>query len=397
MIARHSLNRKPWLMGLALLLILSMSSCASSSNQNNQPIFLPTPIPPTYSSPVPGLRPFIDTWDNIHTFQTFDYNISDPLSLASHYDFVWGAQLNHVAAFRSGNPNISISFYIPFDRDWGEFPDSGTRHDLNYWQTNHPDWVLYQCDRVTPAYTTGYPNVPLDFTNPAVVSWQVRTYAQPASVNGYDALAVDNIVMSNSFGACGVYKNGQWVQLFSGQQDDPRWRAGVINWLKQMQQALHHLQHPLALVANFYVGNLSFTDPQVQQLASYSDGLLDEDGFTRSGNGYLTGSNWVQRVQFMESVQQQNKPYYIIDLVPSVDQDEVQWSLASYLMGKEHASALFISMPGGYGTDHLYEEYAAQIGSPIGPMYQEQNVYFRNYNRGLSIVNPSATDTYAVT
>ena len=44
------------------------------------------------------------------------------------------------------------------------------------------------------------------------------------------------------FGACGVYINGQWVQRYTGQLDDPRWRIDIINWLTWMQQALHHLR-----------------------------------------------------------------------------------------------------------------------------------------------------------
>jgi Hypothetical glycosyl hydrolase family 15 len=393
-LSRESLPR--WFIGIALLVVFT--GCASSSNGGYQQLHstaISASDPHSYSKP--GGRPFIDTWDNIHTFQTFDYHISHPSTNANGYDFVWGAGLGHVAGFRSANPNIFLTFYIPFNRDWGTFPVSTTLHSLAYWQANHPDWILYKCDRVTPAYTSSSPIVPLDFTNPAVLFWQIQTYAQPASVNGYDGLAVDNIVLPNFSGACGAYRNGHWVQHFSGRLDDPQWRAAIINWLKQMQQALHHLQRPLALIANFYIGNVSFTDPQIQQLATYSDGLLDEDGFTLSGKGYLTDDQWVQRVQFMESVQRQQKPYYIIDLFPSVGQAQIQWALASYLMGKEHAAALFISMPGGYGNEHLYNEYFAQIGAPSNSMYQAQNVYFRNYSHGLSIINPSATNTYTVT
>jgi len=71
--------------------------------------------------------PFIDTWNNIHLFQSFDYKISDPTAVANCDDFVWGAELDHVAAIRRGNPNM-----------------------------------------------------PLDFANPALLSWQIQTYAQPA-------------------------------------------------------------------------------------------------------------------------------------------------------------------------------------------------------------------------
>src|SRR5216683_911074 len=329
-----------WLAGLLLLLIFS-----SCTPLNSSPGMTP--------GNTPRIDPLVDTWNNIHLFLSFDYKISNPAAVASHYDFVWGASVGGVAAFRSGNPNIFISYYMPFHRDNGTFSNSGAYHDLAYWKTVHSDWVLYKCDRVTPAYEFGNPNMPLDFANPAVLSWQIQTYAQPASESGYDGIAADNVDLQNQFGACGVYINGQWVQRYTGQLDDPRWRTDVINWLTQMQQALHHLRQPLALIPNFSIDGLSPSDPLTQQVISHIDGLEDEEGFTRYGDGYLTG--------------------------------------------KEHSAALFTSTIQGYGADLRYDEYNIQIGSPKGPMYQTQNVYMRDYSHGLSIVNPSATDSYMVT
>ncbi len=52
-------------------------------------------------------------------------------------------------------------------------------HDLSYREAVHPDWILYKRDRVTPAYEFDNPNMPLDFANPALESWQIQTYALP--------------------------------------------------------------------------------------------------------------------------------------------------------------------------------------------------------------------------
>jgi len=383
----HPLNsqRLPyWLAGLVLLLIFS--SCTPCYSRSE-----------TTSDDTPSTRPFVDTWNNIHLFLTFDYNISDPAAVANHYDFVWGAEVDHVAAIRAGNPNIFISYYIPFNRDQGTFSSSRAYHDLAYWQAVHPDWILYKCDRVTPAYEFGDPNIPLDFANPALLSWQVQTYAQPASKSGYDGIAADNVNLQNQFGACGVYINGQWVQRYTGENDDPRWRTDVINWLTWMQQALHHLRHPLALIPNFSINDLSPSDPLIQQVVSHINGLVDEEGFTSYGDGYLTGSAWLQRIQLIESIQKQHKPYYIINQLPSVSRAEIQWVVASYLMGKEHSAALFISIGQHYGGDLRDNAYDAQIGSPTDLMYQTQGVYMRDYSHGLSIVNPSESGSYTVT
>ena len=392
---------------IALIFLLLFSACGPSrtlnyqSSDTNSTHGTQLAPMPTISGTAPPIAPemghFIDTWNNIHSFLTFDYNISNAATVAKHYDFVWGASVNHIVAFRSSNPHIFLTYYLPFNRDHGTFSTSGEARSLSYWKTFHPDWILYQCDRVTPAYEFGDPNIPLDFANPAFVAWQIQTYALPASMRGYDGIAADNVDLHNLFGACGVYKNGQWVQRYTGQDSDPQWNADVITWLTRMQQALHQLRHPLALIPNTTLSNLSPTDPLVQQYLSHVDGILDEQGFTRAGDGYQTGSDWVQTIQLIESMQLQNKPYYIINQFPSVSHADIQWAVASYLMCKEHRTALFISTIQGYGNGLWYNEYNVQIGNPTGPMYQTQNVYERDYSHGLSIVNPSPTESYIVT
>jgi len=90
--------------------------------------------------------------------------------------------------------------------------------------------------------------------------------------------------LQNQFGACGVYIKRQWVQRYTGEYNDPRWRTDVINWLARMRQALHRLRHPLALIPNFSIDGLSASDPLMQQVVSHIDGIEDEEGFTRYGD-----------------------------------------------------------------------------------------------------------------
>lgn len=413
---RPVLKQRFSLLSAALCILVLVSGCALPGSQS-QPGQGQTPaaVTPTVvscgntscvQSPVPGIRPFIDTWNNIHLFQSFDYDIDNPTAIARYYDFIWGATPSRVSAFRSANPNILLSYYIPFNRDNGTFSNTelGKQHDLGYWKAQHPDWILYQCDRTTPAFEYGDPNIPFDFSNPAVVAWQVQTYAQPASQNGYDAIAADNVNLENLFGACGFYKNGQWVQRYTGKVDDPQWRADVVTWLTRMQAALHSLSHPLALIPNLgLAGGDPASDKTVQQVVSHVDGILDEGGFTNYGQGYVTGTNWTQLVQFIKSVQQQVKPFYIVNQFDSnaLSHEQIQWALASYLLAKGRLASVFITTTvngvQGYGADRRRPEYSAPIGSPRSEIYQDQNVYWRDYSNGLVVVNPSNTNSYTVT
>ena len=340
---------------------------------------------------------YADTWNNIHPFLMFDGLIPNPAQIAPNYDFVSSAKWYNINQYSSTNPGMFLTYYIPFHRDNGTFTDSQALLSLNQWKAIHPDWILYKCDRKTPAYEFGDPAIPFDFSNPSVINYQVQTYAVPASQSGYNGITADNVNMENLFGACGTYQNGKWVQRYNGTHDDPRWQTDVVNWVTQMQLALHNLPHPLALIPNLGFGHaLTPTSASIQQIISHSDGILDEAGFTLYGTGYLTDQYWSQAIQLSNSVQSQGKPIYFVNNFSTLNQANMQWALASYLIAKGHYCEIYISQTQDYGKASWFNEYNAKIGAPTGSMFASQGVYWRNYSNGLSIVNPSSKSTYQV-
>lgn len=405
-----------------LLLLLVLAGCGSalpSKGENVVTVITPpvTPAVPTVAaipvckqaiclgpSPAPGIRKYIDTFNNIHAAQIFTYNMTNPAQYAKNYDFVWGADPGSVAALRAANPNIFLTYYMTLNRDTGIFGNQDQRQSLSYWKAAHPDWILYKCDRTTPAYEIGDNTVtPFDMTNNDFINWQVQTYAVPASENGYDAIAADNLNLDNAFGACGFYHNGQWVQRYTGQDNDPQWEKDMLYWVTQMQAKLHALPHPLALIPNLGIfqsnSTVSLANDQIlQQITDHVDGFLDESSFTKYGDGYVTGNDWVNLVQLIQQVQKKNKPYYLLDEFPSqnLSQSDSEWAISSYLMAKEHLSALFYCPPQKYGDYLNHPEYNAPIGMPISDMFQDQGVYWRLYSNGAVLVNNSASQSVTV-
>jgi hypothetical protein len=322
-----------------------------------------------------------DTYDGIHYFQTFDSDVTDVATEASHTVFVWGSEQSIPAYRASSNPKIVLSYYMP----WAY--DQDASHDLAYWKNLHPDWILYACDKTTPAYYSGTTNMPLDVSNPAVVAWQVQTVATPASSNGYDMIAADEFQLGG-WGGCGVYQNGQWKQLYSAGTGDPKADADAVAWTKAFRDALHALPHPMGLIPNFQLGGTSPTDPNVLGVVAGTDGILDECSFTQCSSGHASGQDWLDLVSFAEYVQQQGKAYMAINEVTTVTDAEVEWALASYLMSKEHASGVFVSGVQQYGSDLWRSEYAAVIGAPCGAMQSTQGAYARTFKQGIAIANP---------
>jgi hypothetical protein len=229
--------------------------------------------------------------EGIHAFLTFDSK-ADPSSIAAYaesIDYVWGASESHVKAWRaSKNPDVVLSKYIPFTRDptphvTGTGPAAS---GLPWWQANKPELVLYQCDKKTPAWECfagegcAHVSVPLDLTNPLTLEYQMSAAVMPAVKAGYNAIALDNYDVHNTWGACGAFKgpNKTWVQLYDARnpKDDPKYTDDVLAWTHQAVSAMH--AHGLLVIPNFSELKLSSADALA--VANATDGILAEGGFT---------------------------------------------------------------------------------------------------------------------
>lgn len=335
--------------------------------------------------------PFSDTSTAIHAFLTFDYRIAATQipAIAPRTDFVWGSDGGRVGAWHAANPHTVVSYYIPSNQD-----PSG--HALSYWQTNHPDWVLYQCDQKTPATVPGYANVDLDVSNPAVQAFQLGII-KDAAAQGFDAIAFDLYALVNYRHACGVWRNGQWVQLYTGAVNDPKYAADLLGWLHAMYTAMHALPKPMYLVPN-YVLDVDPNSPEAAQLIANVDAVLDEEAFGNYG-AWTTDARWVARMQFLDALQKAGKEALPVGGFPTVDSAAVQWSLASYLMLKQEHAALFVASSSGaqYGQDDWHPEYNADLGAACGPRSAQGGAWVRAFAKGRALVNPSSTATVNVT
>ena len=338
-----------------------------------------------------------DTWDGIHANQHLDFYVSDLQAKADahRYDLVWGS--NKPWAWQSGNSKIVTSWYMPFNAD------GTSSHDLNWWKSFHPDWVLYKCNKVTPAWPSGLKNIPLDISNPAVRSWQLSTYSPKAEDGKYSAMAFDLVSLNNADAGCGVWINGVWHQRFSGQKIDSVYSQAVLGWFNNARTYLHGLQRPLLIGANTVPESRSLGDGQEIELLKDLDYLNDEDSFTMYGNGYVSSVDFVKIVGWMKYYQSSiGRPWIVDDKWNSqiLSPQEFGWALSTYLMGKYHASSIFIDHLPGYGYEYWHPEYNAAIGYPCADMYADnahQGVYFRKFSGGLALVNSSSSKDYLVT
>jgi hypothetical protein len=307
-------------------------------------------------------------------------------------------------------PTIYAGRYFPVDRQPDTRYNAGAQ-PLSWFLANHPDWLEYRCDRSSVAYEFGQTtDIPLDTSNPAVISWLQETFYAPAAASGYGHLDFDNFQMSNagswSGQRCGHWTGAPgasaWVAQYTGTSDDPNYRANEIAMAQHLQGWLHTRYPRVAFAANFSYDNAY--PAESDSLMSHVDLLFDEQGFTNPNGGSpyrYTGAAWAAKAQHTWSFISAGHGWQDINqfgvALSALSNVEKQWALANYLLLKNNASWIYICGPQEYGTLLMVPEYAAQIGSPTDTYHQSQGVYVRHFTHGLALVNPSATTSYTVT
>jgi hypothetical protein len=369
-----------------------------------QPIHTPTTIWTADNASFPGLA---DTTDNIHIGLPFDFN-TNPTAMAGKIDVVWGTSWA-----KSLPGNIYGFFYIPYDRDedTSYYPAA---HNVTWYKANHPDWIEYKCDRSTVAYEFGNGNsVPLDITNPAVISYIEGTYIETAlrPGSGYQGIGFDNLDLENAGEwtgqRCGHYTtNGTWVQQFNGTANDATYRQSILTWAQQIHTFIHtHFPNAVMAVNFSYDPNFSSDS---NKLSNYVDFYVDEQGFTNGNNAsptnpsawYFTDATWSGKMNWIQNALSLRRGFLSVNQEPvsfaNVTNNQAQWALANYLLMKNNASFVYICGVQQYGYSFLRSEYSAQIGSPVNAMYQKQGIYLRDFTNGMAIVNPSSSTAYTV-
>eukprot|EP00026_Physarum_polycephalum_P005315 Phypoly_transcript_05347.p1 GENE.Phypoly_transcript_05347~~Phypoly_transcript_05347.p1 ORF type:complete len:585 (+),score=78.29 Phypoly_transcript_05347:175-1929(+) len=331
-------------------------------------------------------RGFPDTTNGFHWFLVFD----TPILLANvsidavPYDLVWGASDRIIPMYRASNPNIILSLYIPWARD------NDVNQTIDYWNSVHPDWVLYKCDKVTPAYGAGDLHVPLDISNPDVIEWQITKYVNMTKVFGYDGIAADNFALGNSISGCGIWKDGVWIQKYNGVWNDPNYTNDALNWLSQFYSKLQQQAPDVSFGINFSLNGASPTDPTVLAVTEHVDYVVDEAGYTNWGFGLPTPNSWDDISTWIVNIQAQGKHYFGINEFAELTPKAKEFGMASYLMSKNDQSSMVCTIIQGYGSETKMPEYdALNIGSPLGPRASSKGLFTRQYSNGLALANPT--------
>jgi hypothetical protein len=328
---------------------------------------------------------FPQTPSDIHLEMVF--NSSGTLSQETgNVDLVWGSFTPNQP------PGMYNSFYIPIPVD----DPSGASQDISWYQANHPDWLEYECDQTTLAFTYGDTDrAPLDFSNPAVRAFQWSNWIDPALAQGYQSIAVDEADLLNDFHRCGHFDlSHHWVAQYTGNATDSAFTRDMLRWTKLTLKHIHAQTATATMQLNAPY-NLSASDADNKTLMATTDLLFDERGFTNFGvsPAVPTPDQWQTFVDQIDYLQSKRICYMTNGEEPDTDitPAERQWAIANYLLVRDNCTYMYMTGPGQYGDLVLFPEYKIVIGKPTGDKFQTQGIWERTYAKGLTLVNPYNT------
>lgn len=313
-------------------------------------------------------------------------------------------------------PGVQASYVLGAYRDY-------YNHDLAWFQHNHPDWVLYHQDRKTLA-GVGDPDangeIVMDISNPAVQEYQFQILKGFLDA-GWTRVGFDNVGVNNPASWGGIYRNGQWVQLYSGQYYGKDILQTWLTWARALRSKIKAYKPSAQFDANFSVPKGAPQDFSL--MLPYFDGYFDEQGYTNAGGGFASDNQWLDIYHGQQLMRAQGKLVLLNGLIPvkntlgfvinstnvsavgpelesAVTAQQVLWVVGNYLLvkGKDYFTWASVYFDGfqDYGHYIYHPEYFLPIGSPLDEPRQWKGVYRRDYSGGMVLVNPSSKDSVQV-
>ncbi|NUR87201.1 MAG: hypothetical protein HOY71_24220 [Nonomuraea sp.] len=355
-------------LALALGAVLTMTVLAVPAQAKRADLVLPQPAP-----------------NGIARAQVFDNNIPDRSVYQGRVSFVWGAY-----PLSAQPADVVPSRYLPAIRD-----NNPTR-TIAWYQANHPDWLMYQADRVTPVLQSGSSQAAtLDISNPEVRQFYFDNLVMQNVQDGYRVIALDNVVPWNWTNAAGHFdESGAWVQQYS-QLDDPAYVQNFLDWLCWLKNRLHGVD--VALTGNITpLGVNAFQRDASAKAVKIVDIWLHEGGFTRGRDANITDDEWAQTFALYRSVVG-SKPVVSVGMTTTphladASQQQVDWIIANYLLVRERGTMLTLCGRFEYGVWLDRPELAIDLGVPTAaPVKDASGAWYRAYEQGRTLVNPSST------
>jgi len=238
----------------------------------------------------------------------------------------------------------------------------------------HPDWFLLNENGQRMVGGDGF--VIMDPGNPGWRAfWLERTIANQEEL-GWDGVFLDNVEGS-------LNRRQRFDQMPAAYQTEEAYEQVILDFLEYIYKGYFQPQGR-PLMANV----VYFDDDFWFKALDYLDGVMDEGwavGFSDKGEN---PEEWEEDMRRAELTQAQGKSFILVAQGDQHNQARQQFTFASYLL-VNNGRAFFRYTAGElYNETWLYPNYFIELGAPLGPRYQDGDVWRRDFTQGSVIADP---------
>ncbi|MDQ7011805.1 MAG: putative glycoside hydrolase [Mariprofundaceae bacterium] len=289
------------------------------------------------------------------------------------------------------NPDLLVLRYINITSVYG-------RGAVQRIRKNHPGWLLRdRKGRALPAfYGRG---VALDPAHPGVIR-ALADRCRAAVAAGYDGVMADETFMANRL-----------PEDFSGVHQEAHRSYDTVTWRRMKQRQLESCREALGegriLIANSVGYGTKYFAEHAADFLPVVDGVVAE-GFRGPGRWpaerFFEVTDWRRNLDMMADIHAHGKMFIAVakydggsgrNPAPAVERN-IRLALATFLLqaGDQDAFSLRIvekgDVRGRLILPWLPADMAA-LGAARGGWLEEDDIYWREFEHGLLLVNPSAS------
>lgn len=242
----------------------------------------------------------------------------------------------------------------------------------------HPDWFLLDTNGNRIVDNEGGNNFYLmDPGHPGWRAFWLERARQSQEQLGWDGIFLDNVEASLS-------KRQRKGALPAQYPDDASYQAAINGFLAYIYSSYFQPQgRPLqANIISLKESSVWFS--YLQNL----DGAMEEGWAVDWSSGYLSTGQWEEHLSRIEQTAAMNKQAVLVSQGSQNDTQRQVFAYVSYLLVAYDNASFRYTNSSSYRQAWIYSNYSVDLGTPLGPRYQDGNVWRRDFSGGFVTVDP---------
>ncbi len=370
---------------LALLLCLILIGCAPAASPVSEITSSPEATStPTYPTDLPT-TPFSGNVTRLAWFYK-PVPDGDAANLANLFDTFILTKLDEDFrdALKSAGVKSPILQYLLFSAimDTGDCAAQPYRNqvadrpdDFCQISQNHPNWFLLDSHE-NRIYSESKDNAIMDPAQPEWRAFWLERARVSQETLGWEGVFLDNLEAS-------LAKQERLAGGKTLYASDVAYQDAVAGFLESLYTGYFHPQgRPL------WANIIEIQDPLVwNRYLQFLDGAMLED-FALGWHGYLPPSEWEQHLRMAEHTQSRGKQVMLVSQGAKNDLARQQFGFASYLLVANGLASFRYADSDYYDEVWMYDNYKFDLGAPLGPRYQQDGLWQRDFEKATVRVDP---------